>query len=100
MNIPSIAIGLVAKLLHGVGRAATKKLAAPEEKRDQVRSSVSDVARSQAILKSVDEIDGLLVESAVVMNDAASRERVLFLDYDSTRDNYTALFYETRRECN
>ena len=52
----------------------------------------------RAMLESVDSIDGLLVESAAVMGDAASRERDLFLDYDSTRDDYAALFAETRQK--
>lgn len=69
-----------------------------EELRDQVRSSVSDEDRSRAMLKSIDEIDRLLFESAAVMSDAASRERILFLDYDSTRDDYANLFSETRQK--
>jgi len=48
------------------------------------------------MLESVDDIDALLVESAAVMRDVASRERVLFLDYDSTREDYTTLFSDAR----
>ena len=91
-------IGCLALLLASCELLGIGSTDPMEELRDQIRSTVSDEARSNAMLKSVNSIDGLLVESAAVMGDAASRERVLFLDYDSTRDDYADLFSETREK--
>jgi len=97
-RISFLAIGLVALFLGGCELFGSGSDDPMEELRDQIRSSVSDADRSRAMLESVDDIDALLVESAAVMRDAASRERILFLHYDSTREDYAALFSEAREQ--
>jgi len=69
-----------------------------EDLRDQIRSTVSDSTRSGAMLASVDNIDRLLVESATFMRDAALQDRDLFLDYDSTPEDYADFFSAARTE--
>lgn len=67
-----------------------------DDLRAKVEATVTDKNRSLAMLDNVDAIDALLRESAAVMNDAAAQERALFLDYDSSRDDYVELFDGTR----
>jgi len=98
VRIASIAVGLVSLLLGACGLLGGGSTDPMQALRDQIRSSVSDADRSRAMLESVDDIDALLVESAAVMRDAASRERILFLHYDSTREDYAALFSEAREQ--
>ena len=91
-------LGLLLLLLTGcqlIGKGSAEPM---EDLRDQIRTTVSDEARSDAMLDSVDSIDQLLIESAVFMHEAALRERDLFLDYDSTRADYEAFFSEVRLE--
>lgn len=66
--------------------------------REQVQAIVTDPGRAEMMLASVDRIDQLLIESANVLGEAAQQERALFVDYDSTLQDYEALFAETRRE--
>lgn len=68
------------------------------ELREQVRSTVHDQQRAEAMLASVDELDQLLLESAKLLADVARRERVLFVDYDSTQRDFDVLFSEVARE--
>jgi hypothetical protein len=95
-RITIAAVGFLSIFLAGcqlIGGGSTDPM---EELRDRIRSTVSDTARSGAMLDSVDNIDRLLIESATFMRDAALRERNLFLDYDSTRADYEAFFADAR----
>ena len=72
-----------------------------ETLREQVRETVSDPARAEDMVATVDRIDQLLVDIGAAVGEAARRERLLFRDYDSTPQDYEALFSETlgkRRE--
>ena len=69
-----------------------------DELREQVQSVVTDPDRAVMMLDSVERIDLLLIESVDLLAEAAQRERVLFVDFDSMRQDYEALFSETRRE--
>jgi len=66
--------------------------------REQVAASVLDEERAQSILSSVDRIDELLAESTNILVQAQNNERVLFLNYDSTREEYQALMASERGE--
>jgi len=66
--------------------------------REQVQAVVTDPGRAEMMLASVERVDLLLIESADLLAEAAQRERVLFVDFDSTPQDYEALFSETRRE--
>jgi hypothetical protein len=46
--------------------------------REQVRSTVHDQERADAMLASVDQLDQLLLESAELLVEVAQRERLLF----------------------
>lgn len=92
------AVGLLSLLLAGCQLFGGGSADPMEDLRDQIRSTVSDSTRSGAMLASVDIIDRLLVESATFMREAALQERDLFLDYDSTRENYADFFSAARTE--
>lgn len=64
--------------------------------REQVEASVLDIDRAQSILASVDRIDGLFTESSNILVQAQNAERLLFLNYDSTREEYWALINSER----
>ena len=66
--------------------------------REQVQAIVIDPGRVEMMLESVDRIDLLLIESADLLAEAAQRERTLFVDYDSTPQDYEALFSKTRHQ--
>ena len=68
-----------------------------ETLRDQVRGTVADPDRAEDMLATVDHMDQLLIESAEVLAEAARQERVLLLDYDSTPQDFEALFSEATR---
>lgn len=69
--------------------------------REQVRATVADPERAEEMLATVDQIDQLLYEISEVLVEAARRERVLLLDYDSTPQDFESLFSEaTRRRKN
>ncbi len=69
-----------------------------EALREQVRATVADPDRTEDMLATVDHIDQLLIESADVLAEAARQERVLLLDYDSTPQDFEALFSEAARK--
>ena len=69
-----------------------------ETLREQVRATVADADRVEDMLTTVDHIDQLLIESAEVLVEAARQERVLLLDYDSTPQDFEALFSEAARK--
>lgn len=56
--------------------------------REQIAESVIDQGRATAMLASVDEIDALLVETAGILAAAVKTERALFIDYDSTPEDF------------
>lgn len=86
------AVGFLSLFLAGCQLFGGDSTDPMEELRDQVRTTVSDSIRSSAMLASVDSIDHLLIESATFMREAAVQERDLFLDYDSTREDYADFF--------
>ena len=65
-----------------------------EDLREQVLSTIHDQERADAMLASVDQLDRLLVESAELLAEAAQQERALFIDYDSTPEDFEGLFSE------
>ncbi len=69
-----------------------------DDLREQVRSTVRDSERADAMLASLDQLDQLLIESAKLVVDAARQERVLFANYDSTPQDLQAFFSEASRE--
>ncbi len=69
-----------------------------EDLREQVLSTVHDQERADAMLVSLGRLDQLLIESAELMAEAAGQERILFADYDSTPQDFEALFTETSRK--
>jgi hypothetical protein len=56
--------------------------------REHVAASVLDEDRARSILSSVDRIDELLAESGNILDQGQRDERVLFVDYDSTREDF------------
>lgn len=66
--------------------------------RKQVRSTVHDQERADAMVASIDELDQLLVESAELLAEVARQERLLFVDYDSTQHDFDLLFSEATRK--
>ena len=69
-----------------------------DDLREQVRSTVHDSERADAMLASLDQLDQLLIESAKLVFEAARQERVLFANYDSTPQDFQAFFSEASRE--
>ena len=98
VRIASIAIGLASLLLGACGLLGGGSSDPMQALREQIQSTVTDERRTEAMLETVETIDQLLIESAAVMRDAALRERTLFLDYDSTRQDYGELFSDTRHK--
>lgn len=66
--------------------------------REQVRATVADPDLAEAMLAAVDRIDRLMTESAEVLAEAARRERMLLMDYDSTPQDFEALFSEATHQ--
>ena len=66
--------------------------------REQVRSTVQDQERADAMLASVDQLDQLLIKSAELLVEAARQERILFTNYDSTPQEFESLFSEVSRK--
>jgi dsDNA-binding SOS-regulon protein len=64
--------------------------------REHVAASVLDEDRAQSILSAVDRIDELLAESGNIMDQGQRDERVLFVDYDSTREDFQKLMTSVR----
>lgn len=91
-------VSLILPLLAGCGMLGGSPDDPMQALREQIQSTVTDEQRTEAMFETVDTIDQLLIESAAVMHDAAIRERALFLDYDSTRQDYNDLFFETRNK--
>ena len=69
-----------------------------DDLREQVRSTVHDSERADAMLASLDQLDQLLIESAKLVADVARQERVLFGNYDSTPQDFQAFFSAASRE--
>ena len=66
--------------------------------REHVQSTVHDSDRADAMLVSLDQLDQLLIESAKLLVEVAQQESVLFADYDSTPQDFQAIFSETSRK--
>jgi len=66
--------------------------------RYEVLSKVQDEERAEAMLADIDKLDELLSESAELLADAARQERALFVNYDSTPQDFEALFAEASRK--
>lgn len=69
-----------------------------DDLREHVRSVVHDEDRAGAMLASVDHLDQLLKESAELLAEVARQERLLFLDYDSTPQDFEMLLSEASRK--
>ena len=69
-----------------------------DDLREHVRSVVHDEDRAGAMLASVGQLDQLLKESAELLTVAVRQERLLFLDYDSTLQDFETLFSEVSRK--
>ncbi len=63
--------------------------------RNEVLLKVHDVDRAEAMLADIDNLDSLLMQSAELLAEAARKERALFFDYDSTPEDFEALFSDT-----
>ena len=66
--------------------------------RYEVLSTVHDEKRAEAMLADIDNLDSLLLQSAELLAEAARKERALFIDYDSTPQDFEALFSDTARK--
>jgi hypothetical protein len=66
--------------------------------REHVQSTVHDSDRAGAMLVSLDQLDQLLIESAKLLVEVAQQESVLFADYDSTQQDFKAIFSDTSRK--
>ena len=66
--------------------------------REQIRLTVHDQERADAMSASVDELDQLLLESAELLAEVARQERMLFVDYDSAQRDFDLLFSEAARK--
>ncbi len=66
--------------------------------REQVRMTVVDESRADAMITTVDKIDDRMVEMADVLIDAAQQESALFRDYDSTQQDFESLFENTYQQ--
>ncbi len=69
-----------------------------DDLREQVRSTVHDSERADAMLASLDQLDQLLIESAKQVAEVARQERILFTNYDSTPQDFQAILTEASRE--
>ena len=66
--------------------------------RDAITTQVSDPVRSQAMLESLERSDQLMLRSAKVLADGAEAHRALFADYESTPNDFEALFESVSNE--
>ena len=66
--------------------------------RDAIVTQVSDSVRSQAMLESLERSDQLMLRSAKVLADGAEAHRALFADYESTPNDFEALFESVSNE--
>ena len=60
--------------------------------RDAITTHVSDPSRSEAMLASLERSDQLMLRSAKALADGAEAQRALFADYESTPEDFKALF--------
>ena len=90
-----LAVGLFV-LLSGCSMFGGDSTDPMDNLREQVQAIVPDPERAETILLSIDRMDQLLIESAELLAKAAQAERALFVDYDSTPQDFEALFSETR----
>ena len=96
-NTASLAVALIF-LLSGCSMFGGNSSDPMENLREQVQAVVTDPERAKTILELVDRMDQLLIESADLMAKTSQAERTLFIDYDSTAQEFEALFSETRRD--
>ena len=69
--------------------------------REAIVETVADEARAEAMLASLERSDQLMLQSAKALADGAEAQLALFADYDSTPEDFQALFDTTsgaRRE--
>jgi hypothetical protein len=66
--------------------------------RAEVISIVHDEERAEVMLADVDKLDQLLLESAELLSEMARQQRMLFVDYDSTPQEFETLFSEAFRK--
>jgi hypothetical protein len=60
--------------------------------RDAITAQVTDPARSQAMLESLERSDQLMLRSAKILADGAEAQQALFADYESTPRDFEDLF--------
>ena len=96
-NTAPLAVALLV-LLSGCSMFGGDSPDPMENLRDQVQTVVTDPKRAETILALVDRMDQLLIESANLLAKTSQAERTLFIDYDSTAQEFEALFSETRRD--
>ena len=91
-------LGLVIAVLNGCSLFGGEPDDPMDYLREQVRMTVLDEIRADAMITTVDKIDDEMVQMAGVLIEAAQRERALFRDYDSTQQDFESLFENTYRE--
>jgi len=91
-------LGLVIAVLNGCSLFGGEPDDPMDYLREQVRMTVLDEIRADAMITTVDKIDDKMVQMAGVLIDAAQRERALFRDYDSTQQDFESLFENTYQE--
>ena len=91
-------LGLVIAVLNGCSLFGGEPDDPMDYLREQVRMTVLDEIRADAMITTVDKIDDKMVQMAGVLIAAAQRERALFRDYDSTQQDFESLFENTYQE--
>jgi hypothetical protein len=98
IRVFSAAILGLSLVLHGCSLFGSEPDDPIDYLREQVRITVSDKDRADAMIATIDQIDVLIVEMADVLVDAARQERALFRDYDSTKQDFESLFEAAYRQ--
>jgi len=62
--------------------------------RVEVQATVIDDGRADEMLEALDQLDELLQKSAALLADTRRKERVLIRDYDSSADEFAAMFLD------
>jgi hypothetical protein len=63
-----------------------------DELRQAIRDTVGDPMRAESMLESLERSDQLMLRSASLLADGATEQIELFVDYDSTPEQFKALF--------
>jgi hypothetical protein len=97
-TISAISVLLLAALLPACSFFGNDSGNPMEGLREQIRLTVTDADRADAMLVVVGKLDDKLVEMADILASAVRAERELFRDYESTREDYESFFRQATLE--